>query len=131
MQSDIPSAGSGISSVEEVEAIVRRVLADALAQQQHGGPAALASRSTSSGEMLNLKDFELPDDLDLGSTFTAVTLPNEIKQGGGEGEKGAVVSREEGMLIHHNHLSLSRRISSIHRPLHLYAFHNTERHRHG
>ena len=69
--------------------------------KQHGGP--VASRSTSSGEMLNLKDFELPDDLDLGSTFTAVTLPNEIKQGG-EGEKGAV-SREEGMLIHHSPLA--------------------------
>ena len=105
MQSDsIPSAGSGISSVEEVEAIVRRVLADALAQQQHGGPAALASRSTSSGEMLNLKDFELPDDLDLGSTFTAVTLPNEIKQDG-EGEKGAV-SRRRNVHIHHNYFSL-------------------------
>ena len=100
MQSDIPSTGSGISSVEEVEAIVCRVLADALAkQQQHG-----SSRSTSSGEMLNLKDFELPDDLDLGSTFTAVTLPNEIKQGG-EGEKGAV-SRRRNVHIHHNHLSL-------------------------
>ena len=100
MQSDIPFAGSGsISSVEEVEAIVRRVLADALAQQQHGGPAALASRSTSSGEVLNLKDFELLDDLDLGSTFTAVTLPNEIKQGG---ECKRAVSGKEGMLIHHN-----------------------------
>lgn len=72
MQSDIPSASSGsISSVEEVEAIVRRVLADALAKQ-HGG--LIASRSTNSGEMLNLKDFELPDDLDLGSTFTEVML---------------------------------------------------------
>src|SRR6056300_1638673 len=101
MQSDIPSAGSGsISSVEEVEAIVRRVLADALAQQ-HGGP--VASRSTSSGEILNLKDFELPDDLDLGSTFTAVTLPNEIKQGGGEGEKRGVVSRRRNVHIHHNY----------------------------
>ena len=86
MQSDIPSAGSGISSVEEIEAIT------------------VSSRSTSSGEMLNLKDFELPDDLDLGSTFTAVTLPNEIKQGG-EGEKGAV-SRRRNVHIHHNHLSL-------------------------
>jgi hypothetical protein len=102
MQSDIPSAGSGsISSVEEVEAIVRRVLADTLAKQ-HGGP--VASRSTSSGEMLSLKDFELPDDLDLGSAFTAVTLPNEIKQDG-EGEKGAV-SRRRNVHIHHNYFSL-------------------------
>jgi hypothetical protein len=116
MQSDIPSAGSGsgsLSSVEEVEAIVRRVLAEAPGKQ-YGGP--MSSRSTSSGEMLSLKDFELPDD---GSTFTVVTLPNEIKQGG-EGEKGAV-SREEGMFIFITITSPSKRrlISSIHRPLYL------------
>ena len=127
MQSDsIPSAGSGISSVEEVEAIVRRVLADALAQQ-HGGP--VASRSTSSGEVLDLKDSELPDDLDLGSTFTVVTLPNEIKQGGGEGEKGAV-SRSRRRIFHLSQSPLSGDVSHQYiAPSIYYAFHNTERRR--
>ena len=126
MQSDsIPSAGSGISSVEEVEAIVRRVLADALAKQQHHG----SSRSTSSGEMLNLKDFELPDDLDLGSMFTVVTLPNEIKQGGGEGEKGAV-SRSRRRIFHLSQSPLSGDVSHQYiAPSIYYAFHNTERRR--
>ncbi len=81
-----------MSSTEDVEAIVRRVMADVLAKQHSG----TASR-TSSGEMLNLEDFELPDDL--GSIFTAVTLPNEIKDSFGirKGEKndGLVVSEKK------------------------------------
>ena len=85
------SNSNSVSSTEDVEAIVRRVMADVLAKQHSG----TASR-TSSGEMLNLEDFELPDDL--GSIFTAVTLPNEIKDsfGIGKGEKndGLVVSEK-------------------------------------
>jgi hypothetical protein len=102
------------------------VLAEALGKQ-HGGPAALASRSTSSGEMLSLKDFELPDDLDLGSTFTAVTLPNEIKQDG-EGEKG-VVSRREKECSYSSQLSTSLFRDLSHKYIDYsiyYASHNTE-----
>ena len=57
-------------------------MADMKAKQHHG-----ASSSTGSGEMLNLEGFVLPDDL--GSMFTAVTLPNEIKDDLGKSEKNA------------------------------------------
>lgn len=66
------------SSVEDVEAIVRKVLADVLAKQPSG-----------SGTLsLNIEDFELPDDV--GSMFTTITLPNEIKDDVGKG--GGLVS---------------------------------------
>ena len=73
------------TSAEDVEAIVRRVLADILAKQHAGGSGTCSH--TSSGEILNLEDFELPDDL--GSMFTAVTLPNELKNGVGRDERNA------------------------------------------
>ena len=72
----------GVSLAEDVEAIVRRVLADMLSKQHSG------QGSHTSGELLNLKDFELPDDL--GSMFTVVTLPNEIKDVVGKGGKDLV-----------------------------------------
>jgi len=86
-----------IETTEDVEAIVRRVLVEELAKQ-HGGSKESA-RSHTSGEKLtlNLEDFELPDDL--GSMFTAATLPNEIKDDT-EKEKGdCLVSWQEQELL--------------------------------
>lgn len=81
---------NSVSSAEDIEAIVRRVMADVLAKQQSG---AASRTSSGSAEMLHLEDFEIPDDLDLGSIFTAVTLPNEIKDSLGKVEKnGGLVS---------------------------------------
>ena len=49
------------SSTEDVEAIVRRVLLDELAKQKQ------RSSGETRYELLNIEDFELPDDL--GSMF--------------------------------------------------------------
>ncbi len=78
------------SSAEDIEAIVRGVLAEVLSKQHSGGE----QRSHTSGGPLNLEDFELPDDL--GSMFTAVTLPNEIKdEAGKEGGDGLVSGKNK------------------------------------
>lgn len=82
MESNSNSNSVSSAAAEDVEAIVRRVIADVLAKQQSG---AASRTSSGSGEMLRLEDFELPDDL--GSIFTEVTLPNEIKDSLGKVEK--------------------------------------------
>ncbi len=86
-----------MSSAEEVEAIVRRVMADVLAKQQSG---AASRTSSGTGEMLNLEDYEIPDDL--GSIFTAVTLPNELKDSLGKVEKNDGLAVSETVLIRHD-----------------------------